>query len=97
MRISFRQSGGFLGNTRVCDTESLDVTVVSQARNLLVQSGITSSVKLISPVARDANIYTLTVSEQNTFYEIIVDDASMPEKLGPLVDLLAQYAKPTKS
>lgn len=96
MKITFRQSGGFMGLIRACtiDTTTLAAAERSRVEALVEASTLTASVSLQSPTARDRRQYEITIERTEASVHVVCDDACLPEPARPLVAYLAGCAKP---
>ena len=94
MRIVFRQSGGFLGIPRECDTANLDKSAAQQAEDLVKRAGIRGSSDQTSSMARDASQYELTIIDGDKTNRIVTDDATVPSQLLPLIEFLRKHSRP---
>jgi hypothetical protein len=94
VRIVFRQSGGFLGAPRECDTANLDDATARQAARLLEQAGVHGSREQTAPNARDATRYELTIIKDGTSTRVVTDDATVSPELLPLIEFLSEHCRP---
>jgi hypothetical protein len=94
VRIVLRQSGGFLGVPRECDTASLDQATARRAAQLLEQAKIKESQEQTAPNARDATRYELTITREGASTRIVTDDATVSPELWPLIELLSEHCRP---
>ena len=94
MQIFFRQSGGLLGAPRECDTANLDKPAAQQAEELFKRAGIQGSLEQTSSKARDATRYELTITNGDETTRIVIDDATVPSQLLPLIEFLREHSHP---
>ena len=96
MRISFIQSGGFLGLRRGCElnTETLAPNTAQELEHLTKTSGISTSGKFFSESGRDLHQYDITISDETSEVSVTFDDETLPATVQPLIDYLQKYARP---
>jgi hypothetical protein len=97
MKVRFEQTGGWgnpLGRYCELDTEQLEAPEAEALRTLVKDSRLSRSRKVGSPDARDAVAYTVRVERGGKVVEIAADDATLPERLRPLVEFLQRRARP---
>jgi hypothetical protein len=95
-RILFERTGGLMGRKVSLDLD-LDELPPDQARTLsllLEQADFFNlPANLVSPAARDAFIYTLTLEAEAQVQTIRFGDATVPDALRPLLEDLSQRAR----
>lgn len=98
MRITFVQSGGFVGAIKGCriDTAALDPGERAQIESLVTASGITASFTRLSEGARDVRQYRIAIERDAAVLRMTCDDRCMPEAARPLVGFLATKAVPQR-
>lgn len=98
MRISFTQSGGFVGAVSGCriDTAELDPASRREAEDLVAASGLTESFEQFSPAARDRRQYEITIEADGRSLSIVCDESSLPAAARPLVGFLAARSRPQR-
>ena len=98
MRITFTQSGGFVGAVTGCriDTAELASADRREAEALVATSGLTGSFERFSPSARDRRQYEITIEAEGPPLTVICDESSLPAAARPLVSFLAARARPQR-
>lgn len=98
MRITFTQSGGFVGAVSGCliDTAELAPADRREAEDLVAASGLTGSFERFSPSGRDRRQYEIRIEGDASPLTVVCDDASLPEAARPLVAFLAARARPRR-
>jgi hypothetical protein len=98
MRITFVQSGGFVGAIKGCriDTAALEPAERVHVETLVAASGITASFTQRSPAARDVKQYQIAIERDAASLRVECDDRCMPEAARPLVGFLAAKATPQR-
>lgn len=98
MRITFVQSGGFVGAIKGCriDTAALEPGERAQVESLVTASGITASLTRRSEATRDARQYQIVIERETAVVRVTCDDRCVPEEARPLVGFLAAKAVPQR-
>lgn len=98
MRITFVQSGGFVGTIKGCriDTAALEPAERVLVETLVAASGITASFSQRSTAARDLKQYQIAIERDAGVLRVECDDRSVPEAARPLVGFLAAKATPQR-
>lgn len=92
MKIQFRQSGGFAGLARGCD---LDTTTLEKSEAEHIERlAAAAQTALPSTTGADLNCYEIEITEGGKKKTLTLDDMSMTAETAPLVELLAERAKP---
>lgn len=96
MKISFVQSGGFMGRLTGCelDTEGLAPDTAQELEQIANTSGISASGEFFSKSGRDLQQYRITIEDDDSAISVIYDDATLPTSAQSLVDYLQQHAVP---
>ena len=96
MKISFIQSGGFLGHRRGCelDTAVLAADTVQELEYLTEASGISTSGVFFSESGRDIQQYDITIDDGNSEVSVTFDDETLPAAAQSLVDYLQKHSRP---
>ncbi len=101
MRITFTQSGGFVGAVKACtvDTAVLAAPDRREVEALVAASGLTESCELVASGGRDRRVYEISIEDvaagrPSGVRKVICDDASVPAAARPLVAFLASRARP---
>lgn len=96
MRISYTQSGGFVGLVRGCqiDTATLPESERREVESLVAASGITGRCEAATPAARDLRRHELAIERDGDVARLCCDDHCLPEAARPLVAYLADRAQP---
>ena len=96
MKITFRQSGGFMGLVRGCtvDTSTLAADEQSRVEALVEASTLTASFSRQSRGGRDRRQYEITIEHAAAHVHVVCDDGCLPEPARPLVAYLAGCARP---
>jgi hypothetical protein len=99
MRITFTQSGGFVGAVRSCavDTATLADADRREVEALVAASGLVVPLELFSAGGRDRRQYEITIEKGSAPLRIACDDASLPAAARPLVAFLSARARPVPS
>jgi len=95
--ITFERSGGF-ANIRFAADFELDELPDDQAHQLKELFDDLDFEELPENLIKDSSVadgftYTITVESKRSKYTVTADDASAPEKMNPLFDLLTQIAR----
>jgi hypothetical protein len=98
MRITFVQSGGFVGTIKGCriDTAALEPAERARVESLVATSGITASFTERSAAARDVKQYQIAIEQDAAILRVECDDRCVPEAARPLVGFLAAKATPQR-
>jgi len=98
MRITFVQSGGFVGAIKGCriDTVGLPPDQRGEIETLVMASGITESFTRRSESGRDVRQYQIAIEREAAVVRVTCDDRCMPEAARPLVGFLAAKAVPQR-
>ena len=92
MKIQFRQSGGVAGLMRGCD---LDTTKLSKSEAEQLKRLASAAQSLVSTTTgADLTCYEIEITDGSRKKTLTLDDMSMTAETAPLVELLAQRAKP---
>jgi len=99
VKVTFLQSGGFVGAPKGCDVDSalLEPAAAREIEELVHDSHLKASGKSLSVAARDLKHYEIVVEEGEgpaTSIRVVFDDATVPASAGPLLAYLKQRAKP---
>jgi len=108
VKVSFLQSGGFVGAPKGCDVDSalLEPEAAREIEKLVHDSGLTASGKFLSGTARDLKQYEIVlepgeVPDEKTgkghgssAVRLVFDDASVPAPARALLSYLKQRARP---
>jgi hypothetical protein len=98
MRITFTQSGGFVGAVAGCvvDTAELAPADRREVEALVAGSGLTESFERFSPTGRDRRQYEIRIEGDLPPVTVVCDESSLPEAVRPLVGFLATRARPQR-
>ena len=96
MRITFTQSGGFVGALRGCriDAAGLPVEERRLLEDLVAASGLDASFERFDDAARDRKQYEIHIDRDGGAVRVCCDDHCLPEAARPLVGFLAARATP---
>ena len=96
MKITFRQSGGFMGVVRGCtvDTSALAGAERTHVEALVQASTLTASFSRQTEGGRDRRQYEITIEYEATHVHVVCDDGCLPEPARPLIAYLAGCARP---
>ena len=96
MRISFMQSGGFVGAIKGCTIDAADLAPEErqELESLVTASGLSESFEQLSSTGRDLRQYEIVIEEHATVQRIVCDDRSVPESARPLLAFLVARARP---
>ena len=96
MKISFVQSGGFLGIRRGCelDTAVLAPDTAQELERIAKTSGISASGVFFSTSGRDLLQYDITIDDGASEVCVTFDDATLPAAAQSLVDYLQKHSRP---
>ena len=94
MKISFTQSGGYVGTVRGCefDTSAVLPHVRDQLERLVEESGLSSSGVFLDDAARDLQQYDLIIEDDARRVQVTFDDATLPETAKSLIGFLKHQA-----
>lgn len=101
MKISFVQSGGFMGLFKACELDTdaatpaeafLKVTP-AELEQRVKTSGIVSGA-FFSEASRDLYQYNITIEDGDSEVSGTYDDATLPATAHELMDYLREYARP---
>ena len=98
MKISFIQSGGFLGLRSGCelDTDMLAPDTAQELEHLTAASGILTSGVFFSESGRDLQQYDITINDGNSEVSVTFDDETLPAAAQSLVDYLQKHSHPSQ-
>jgi hypothetical protein len=98
MRITFTQSGGFVGAVRGCriDADGLSPADRHQLEALVSAAGLAGSWERFSEAGRDLRQYEITIDRDGAVSRVCCDEASLPEGARPLVGFLAARSAPQR-
>lgn len=98
MRITFTQSGGFVGAVRGCriDAATLPVDERRQLEALVAGSGLDASFERLSDTGRDRRQDEIRIDRGGAAVRVCCDDACLPEPARPLERFLAERATPRR-
>ena len=96
MKISFVQSGGFVGLRRGCelDTAALAPDMAQELERIAKTSGILTSGVFFSESGRDLQQYDITIDDGNSEISVTFDDETLPLAAQSLVDYLQKRSRP---
>lgn len=109
MKVSFLQSGGFVGAPRGCEVDSalLEPKEAREIERLVHECGLTAPGTFLSGAARDLKQYEIGVELGDALvpgesrgeasgksFRVVFDDASVPATARPLLAYLKQRARP---
>lgn len=96
MKITFMQSGGFVGAIKGCviDATTLAPAERQELESLVAASGLTSSLERLSASGRDLRQYDVVIEHDAAVQRLCCDERSVPETARPLVAFLSQRARP---
>lgn len=95
-RVSFTQSGGFVGVVRSCRIEVAALAAEERAslEQLVASSGLEASCECFSENCRDGLTYEIVIEHETRVVRAVFDDASLPAAARPLVSFLKARATP---
>ncbi len=106
MKIEFTQSGGFGGLTRgvELDSSSMDPREASELKTLLDAAGVSDTqpghkigAALSSNAAfPDGQVYELRIIDTSGTRQVVINDSSTTEQVGPLIQFLKKRSKPRR-
>lgn len=96
MRVTFVQSGGFVGAVKGCvlDAEGLAPDERAELESLVAASGLAGSIEAFSSAGRDLREYDVVIEHEAAVRRLSCDERSVPESARPLVSFLATRARP---
>ena len=96
MKVSFVQSGGFLGLLKGCelDTAGLTPDVAEELERFAKSSGILTSGTFFSETGRDLHQYEITIEDGNSSVSVVFDDETLPASARSLVGYLQKHSHP---
>ena len=96
MKVSFVQSGGFLGLLKGCelDTAVLAPDMAQELYRIAKTSGISASCEFLSDSGRDLQQYEITIEDGNSKISVVFDDETIPESAKSLVGYLKKHSQP---
>ena len=96
MKISFVQSGGFLGLLKGCelDTAGLTPDIAEELERIAKASGILASGTFFSESGRDLQQYEITIEDGNSSVSVTFDDETLPASAKLLVGYLQKHSRP---
>ena len=96
MKITFRQSGGFMGLVRGCtvDTTALAADEKIRVEGLVTASTLAASFTRHNEGGRDRRQYEITIEHDAVHVHVVCDDAHLPAPARPLLAYLVSCAKP---
>jgi hypothetical protein len=95
-RVSFTQSGGFVGVVRSCRIEValLAAEERTSLEQLVAASGLEASCECLSENCRDGRTYEIVIEHETKVVRAVFDETSLPEAARPLVSFLKARATP---
>jgi hypothetical protein len=96
MKITFMQSGGFVGAVKGCVIDAADLAPGErqELESLVASSGLTESSGVFSAAGRDLRQYDIVIEHDGAVQRLCCDERSVPEAARPLVTFLAARARP---
>jgi hypothetical protein len=96
MKLTFRESGGYVGWTRGAeiDTDSLPPPAAKALESLITPSGLSYPSGARSPSARDSISYEIFIETKEGRHGILLDDTAVGPDLEPLIEYLQKRAQP---
>ena len=96
MRITFVQSGGFVGAVKGCvlDADDLAPTERQELESLVAASGLAGSLERLSSAGRDLRQYAVVIERGAMEERLDCDERSVPETARPLIAFLSARARP---
>jgi hypothetical protein len=109
VKVSFLQSGGFVGAPRGCEVDSalLEPKEAREIERLVHECGLTAPGTFLSEAARDLKHYEIGVEPgdgpvpgerhgeaSDKSFRVVFDDATVPATARPLLAYLKQRARP---
>ena len=98
MRITFTQSGGFVGAVRGCRIDAATLPVEERLRleGLVAASGLDASLERFGAAGRDRRQYEIRIDRGDDEVRVCCDEACLPDPARPLVRFLVQRATPRR-
>ena len=98
MRITFTQSGGYVGAVRGCrfDTAMLPPQERIELEALVAASGLDASSERFSDTGRDRRQYDIRIDRGSGAVRVSCDEACLPETARPLLRFLMARATPQR-
>jgi len=96
MRITYMQSGGFVGAVKGCVIDAADLAPGErqELESLVAASGLTESSESFSAAGRDLRQYDIVIEHDATVQRLACDERSVPEAARPLITFLSARARP---
>ncbi len=96
MKITFMQSGGFVGAIKGCviDTTEIAPADRQELEALVAASGLMESLERFSASGRDLRQYDVVIESDAGVQRLSCDERSVPEAARPLVAFLSDRARP---
>ena len=99
MKVSFLQSGGFVGAPRGCDLDAaaLEPNAAGELERLARESGLTASGTFLSAAARDLKRYEIVIEGAGPGGEAVrvtLDDSTVPAPAREFLAYLKRRSKP---
>lgn len=96
MKLSFRQTGGFMGLARGCnlDTNTLSQSEAAAIERLVADSEIQQSGDRRSAQGNDLTTYEIVIERPDTRVSVKIDDMSLSPQVLPLVEYLQERSSP---
>jgi hypothetical protein len=96
MKITFIQSGGFVGAVKGCVIDAADLAPGErqELESLVKASSLTESSELFSGTGRDLRQYDIVIERGTAVQRLSCDERSVPEAARPLVTFLTARARP---
>jgi len=96
MRVTFVQSGGFVGAVKGCAIDAADLAPGErqELESLVAASGLTESSELFSGPGRDLRQYDIVIEHDAAVQRLSCDERSVPEAARPLLTFLFSRARP---
>lgn len=93
-RVSFTQSGGFVGVVSSCRIEVAALAAEERAslEQLVAASGLEASCECLSESCRDGRTYEIVIEHETRVVRAVFDEPSLPEAARPLVSFLKARA-----
>lgn len=94
MKITFHQSGGFVGLIKGCeiDSELLSTAEGQQLNSLVNQSGILEAQSNNTPNVADVYNYHIVIKTKKMTYQVSFDEQNLSEEIIPLIDFLKEHS-----
>ncbi len=96
MRVTFVQSGGFVGAIKGCVIDAADLAPAErqELESLVAATGLTESLEQFSSAGRDLRQYDIEIEHDAGVLRLCCDERSVPETARPLVAFLSTRARP---